>query len=269
MKPVIQRLIADERDLLQKRSLVREYLQARILQSLQDSGAFSNWAFLGGTALRFLFELPRYSENLDFSVFDVDAPSAFEKHTERVVGDLRREAYDVNAKTGGHRAVRLAFLRFRGLLHELGISGHRDEVISVKVELDTNPPAGARTETRILRRHVLLNILHYDRGSLFAGKLHAILARSYTKGRDLYDLMWYLSDPAWPPPNLDLLNASLEQTAWAGPTVTTDNWKRVVLDALTHVDWRRAVEDVTPFLERPNEAELIGPQTFGELLRSS
>ena len=117
-------------------------------------------------------------------------------------------------------------------------------------------------------RFVILNVLHYDRASLFAGKLHAILARSYTKGRDLYDLMWYLSDPTWPAPNLDLLNRALEQTSWPGPTVTADTWKPVVSDALTRVDWRRAVEDVSPFLERPQEAELISPQTFEGLLGS-
>ena len=269
MKPVIQRLIADDDDVLRKRSIVREYLQARILQALQDSGAFSNWAFLGGTALRFLFELPRYSEDLDFSLVGVDVPSEFETHIEHTVRDLNREAYDVNAKVRREGAVRSAFLRFRGLLYELGISGHRDEVISVKVELDTNPPAGAGTETRLLRRYVILNILHYDRGSLFADKLHAILARSYTKGRDLYDLMWYLSDPAWPRPNLDLLNRALEQTAWRGPEISAENWKQVVSHALERVDWRRAVEDVGPFLERPKEAELITPQTFDDLLCTS
>lgn len=268
MKPVIERLIADEPDVLRKRSIVREYLQARILQSLQDSGAFSNWAFLGGTALRFLFELPRYSEDLDFSLVEVDVPSAFETHIERTLRDLNREAYDVTAKLGAEGAVRSAFLRFGGLLHELGISGHRDEVFSVKVELDTNPPAGAGTETRLLRRYVILNVLHYDRGSLFAGKLHAILARSYTKGRDLYDLMWYLSDPAWPAPNLDFLNRALEQTAWRGAQITAHNWKHVVSDALGRVDWRRAVEDVSPFLERPHEAELISAKTFDDLLRT-
>ncbi len=266
MKPVLERLIAEEPDAMRKRSLVREYLQARILQCLQDSGAFSNWAFLGGTALRFLFELPRYSEDLDFSVFPVDAHFEFERHIERVIRDLSREAYDVNAKPTGEVGVRSAFFRFRGLLHELELSGHRDEGVSVKVELDTNPPAGAGSETRILRRYVILNVMHYDRASLFAGKLHAILARNYTKGRDLYDLMWYLSDATWPPPNLEFLNRALEQTSWPGPAVTSENWREIIRIALDQVDWHRAVADVSPFLERPNEADFIRRETFDELL---
>lgn len=60
----------------------------------------------------------------------------------------------------------------------------------------------------------MLNLLHYDKSSLLAGKLHAVLTRKYTKGRDLYDLMWYLSDPTWPAPNLIQLNNALKQTGW-------------------------------------------------------
>jgi len=90
----------------------------------------------------------------------------------------------------------------------------RDQTQSVKVELDTRPPAGAGFETRRVRRFVLLNLLHYDKASLFAGKLHAVLMRKYTKGRDLFDPAWYLSDPDWPEPNLPLLNNALQQSGW-------------------------------------------------------
>lgn len=67
-----------------------------------------------------------------------------------------------------------------------------------------------------MRRHVTLRLHHHDRAALLAGKLHALLQRPYTKGRDLYDLIWYLSDSAWPAPNLTLLNAALRQTGWGG-----------------------------------------------------
>ncbi len=268
MKPVLHRLLEGEPDGSRKRSTVREYLQARILQALQDSGAFAHWAFLGGTALRFLFDLPRYSEDLDFSLVDVEGAAGFDKHIDRVVRDLTREAYDVVARTRGGPAVRSAFVRFRGLLHELGLSGHAEEALSVRVDLDTNPPGGAHTETSVVRRFVLVNLLHYDRASLFAGKLHAILARSYTKGRDLYDLVWYLSDRSWPPPNLEHLNRALAQTGRPGPTITEGNWKETVAEALGRVDWRRAVDDVAPFLERPREIELINEKTLLELLRT-
>ena len=102
-----------------------------------------------------------------------------------------------------------AFVRFPGLLHEMGLSGHREEALSVKLEVDTRPPQGAGLETTVVRRHLLLRLQHHDRASLLAGKLHAILQRPWPKGRDFYDLVWYLSDPAWPAPNLVLLNNAL------------------------------------------------------------
>ena len=65
-----------------------------------------------------------------------------------------------------------------------------------------------------------LNLCHHDKPSLLAGKLHAVLSRKWTKGRDLYDLVWYLADRTWPAPNLALLNAALAQTGWKGPVMT-------------------------------------------------
>jgi hypothetical protein len=112
------------------------------------------------------------------------------------------------------KTVHSAFVRFRGLLYELGLSPHSDQVLAVKFEVDTNPPDGAALTTIIVRRYVILQLQHHDRASLLAGKLHAILQRPYTKGRDIYDLLWYLSDPEWPPPNLVLLNNALQQTGW-------------------------------------------------------
>jgi hypothetical protein len=96
------------------------------------------------------------------------------------------------------------------------------QIISIKIEIDTNPLAGARTETTILRRFFLLNIMHYDKSSLLAGKLYALLTRAYTKGRDLFDLVWYLSDPQWPAPNIPQLNNALERFGWTGPEVAED-----------------------------------------------
>jgi hypothetical protein len=91
--------------------------------------------------------------------------------------------------------------------------------LAVKIEVDTHPPQGAGLETSLVRLHVLLNLNHHDKASLLAGKLHDLLQRPYLKGRDLYDLIWYLSARDWPAPNLTLLNNALTQTGWAGPLV--------------------------------------------------
>jgi hypothetical protein len=118
----------------------------------------------------------------------------------------------------------------------------------------------------LIRRHVLLNLLHYDRPSLLAGKLHALFSRSYTKGRDLYDLMWYLADPTWPDPNLELLNNALRQTDWKGLTLESRTWRAIVAERLSDLDWTTAVNDVRPFLERPSEASLLTIENLQQLL---
>jgi predicted nucleotidyltransferase component of viral defense system len=269
MKELLLSLAADHPDPFRKRSIAREYLQARTLLALQDSGAFANWAFVGGTALRFLFSLPRYSEGLDFSLAPARGDPRFHTHMRSVKFDLAAEGYDVEIKTREGSAVAAAFIKFKGLLHELGVSPHADEVLSVKVEIDANPPAGAVLETRIVRRFVMLSLLHYDRASLFAGKLHAVLSRKYTKGRDLYDLAWYLSDPGWPEPNLGLLKNALTQTGWKGEAPHSSNWRRLVQEKLDRVDWQRALEDVASFLERRQDRDLISADTFRKLLKSA
>jgi hypothetical protein len=138
---------------------------------------------------------------------------------------LTPEGYPVELKVSDQKTVRSAFVRFPGLLYELGLSGQQSEVLAVKIEVDTNPPAGAGLATTVVRRFVVLQLQHHDKASLLSGKLHAILQRAYTKGSDLYDLLWYLSDPTWPQPNLTLLNNALAQTHWQGETLTVVNWR--------------------------------------------
>ena len=131
----------------------------------------------------------------------------------------------------------------------------------MKVDVDTRPPAGAVTETRLVRRHVSVRIHHHDRASLLAGKLQAVLQRPWTKGRDIFDLAWYLSDPGWPQPNLVLLNAALHQGDPAAVPVTGETWRASVAERIASLNWNAIHGDVRPFLE-PG-VEMVGR---GELL---
>ena len=248
-------------DPLAGRNLLREYLQARILEGLQRAGAMSALAFQGGTAVRFLYGLPRYSEDLDFAL-----EGARESYDPRawmtgVAAQFRREGYEVAASLRDRGGVHSGWLRFRGLLSEVGLSPHRGEVLGIKLDVDTRPPAGAVTETRLVRRHVSVRIHHHDRASLLAGKLHAVLRRPWAKGRDIYDLGWYLSDPGWPPPNVALLNAALRQGDPSAIRLTGETWRGVVAERVASLDWEAVNADVRPFLERG--AEMVGR---GELL---
>jgi hypothetical protein len=224
-------------------------------------------AFQGGTALRFLYSIRRYSEDLDFALERRDAGYDFRGYLETVGADMRRDGYDVDvARVSDKRAVHSAFVRFPGLLYELGLSGHREEALSVKLEVDTRPPSGAGLETTVVRRHVLLRIQHHDRASLLAGKLHAVLKRPYPKGRDFYDLIWYLADRAWPSPNLVLLNNALAQTGWKKAPLSETTWVAAVRARLRSVRWEALAADVGPFLEAPEDRALLTRETITTLL---
>lgn len=268
MKDILLHLVREAMGDFLKRSVAREYLQARILLALQDHGAFADWAFVGGTALRFLFQLPRYSEDLNFSLVEPGRDAQFVKRMRGVKSALEAEAYGVDVRVREQRTVACAFVKFRGILREIGISPHADEVLSVKVEIDTNPPLGAGLQTRVIRRFAMLNLLHYDKASLLGSKLHAVLTRKYTKGRDLYDLAWYLSDPTWPAPNLTLLNNALRQTGWVGgEALLPETWRNAVARRLETVDWKQTAADVSPFLERPQDVALVSADALLGLVK--
>jgi hypothetical protein len=245
--------------------VAREYLQARVLEALQDVGVFSCWAVLGGTAARFVYGLPRFSEDLDFTRIRPDAGIA--TVAERIVRRLERESYEVEARVKEGRAVATATIRFRGLPYTLDLSPHQDQALTIKIEVDTNPPTGAAMEVTVVRRHVMLRLCHHDRSSLLAGKINAILTRPWTKGRDLYDLAWYLADRTWPEPNLSLLNASLRQMGWTGPEMLPQTWRSALLGRLDELDWDQAQRDVLPFLEKPGDLAFVRSEALAGLLR--
>lgn len=266
MKDYLRELVNDATDPLRGRHIVREYLHARILSSLQRAGAMIPLAFHGGTALRFLYNIPRYSEDLDFALEGAVESYDLPAYLRAIHTDLLAEDYPVDVRYSDKRTVQSGMFRFRGLLHELGITSHPDEVLSIKLEIDTKPPEGATLALTVVRRHILLRLQHHDRASLLSGKLHAILQRPYAKGRDLYDLLWYLSAADWPIPNLTMLNNALAQTGWLGEEVTAENWRELALTRLKSLDWTVAVNDVRPFLMNAGEADLISLETFESFL---
>lgn len=267
MKEYLFDLVRSAPSPLQARNDVREYLQARILGVLQRQGAMISLAFHGGTALRFLYATARYSEDLDFSLEGKESGYDFRAYLVAMQREFSLEGYEVQLKVNDKKTVHNAFIRFPGLYYELGLSPHSRETFSVKVEVDTHPPAGAVLTTTVVRRHVVLYLQHHDKASLLAGKLHAILQRPYLKGRDLYDLLWYLSDPDWPAPNLVYLNNALRQTGWQGRQLTERNWRKAVRERLQPVSWDEAVEDVSPFLGPGADAGLLTKSNIMRLLK--
>ena len=220
-------------DPVRRLNSLREYLQAFIMRSLHESEATRTIAFVGGTALRFLEDLPRFSEDLDFS---------------QVLSD-------------GYDPVRW----LRKLKRDLHLAGFDSAVrwidrtpvqVSIKVEVDTRPPAGAAMQRSVITRHFTFVIRHYDLPSLMAGKLHALLTRGYPKGRDWFDLVWYRSRRPPVEPNMRLLQHALDQSQGADRYRAAD-WRGLLRARLADLDAAALVRDVAPFLERPADAALL------------
>jgi predicted nucleotidyltransferase component of viral defense system len=267
MKTYLKRQVDRASSPIQAWNVAREYLQARILESLQNAGGMIPLAFQGGTALRFLYDLPRFSEDLDFALERQKDSFDIRKFLDKIQREFEKENYTVLLKVNTKKVVHSAFIRFPGLLYEFGLSAHRNQVLSVKLEVDTNPPVGAGLETTVIRHHVALQLQHHDRSSLLAGKLHAVLQRNYIKGRDIYDLFWYLSNRRWPEPNLTFLNNALEQSGWKGGNLSRNNWRKVVQAKVENMSWDMIVDDVSPFLEKETELNLLTRENVLSLLK--
>lgn len=232
--------------------LLREYVQALVLRSLHESEAFRPLAFVGGTALRFLHALPRFSEDLDFSLVSAEGYQG-KAWMAKVKRDLTLAGFSAEVTWNERGVVHAAWVRLAGLLRDAGLASRPDQKLAIKVEIDTRPPLGAQCERRIVTRHSTFLVQHHDLSSLFAGKLHAVLARKYAKGRDLYDLVWYLSQRPPVAPNLILLQGALDQTE--GPTRRkARDWNKLVRARVRSLDFSAVARDVLPFLERPGDA---------------
>lgn len=249
-----------------KTNRAREFLQVLALKSLSDQDAFSRVAFIGGTALRILFGLRRFSEDLDFSVADA-AGYDFSTLCGGLEKDFRLNGLNAVLEKDREKTVNSAFLTFPGLPHALGLSGHKQEKLAIKLEIDTNPPTGWKTQATVLNKTYLFSVTHYDLPSLFAGKLHACFYRRYTKGRDIYDLFWYLGRKLRP--NFEMLNNAVAQSQGKAPGVNAGNFKDFMLERAERIDLGAAKKDVERFLEDKSELRLFSKQTLIAAINSA
>jgi len=224
---------------------LREYLQLLILRIMDERGFFRNLSFVGGTALRILFDLNRFSEDLDFCLVE-KTQYDFAKFMEIIQKELRLENLSVEIKFKDKKNVASAFIKFNDLLYQLGLFPHKEKKLMVKFEVDQNPPNNFNTQISLVNKEFLLSINHFDLPSLFSGKLHALFCRKYTKGRDLYDFIWYLSKKI--KPNFPLLNASFKQTENINPHFNEETLILVLKEKVEAIDFFRVKEDVAPFI---------------------
>lgn len=267
MKDYVLELAAQQSGLNAKRNIMREYLQAYALRVMRDHGVFRTTAFLGGTALRFLHDLPRFSEDLDFSLTDRAKPAyTFVELIAKLKQEFVLAGYAVSVAYNDEKTVQSAFIKFDDLLFEAGLSPHKDQKFSIKIEIDTKPPAGAGYRTDIINKYFPVSFLSHDLSSLFAGKMNALLSRTYTKGRDFFDLGWYLSRFKGLAPNMTLLSNGLKQTGWSGAVVTENNWRDCLHEVVERAEWGKVRQDVENFLETPGDAEVFSKENVLRLL---
>lgn len=243
----------------EKLNRIREILQLTVLKIMYDKGYFNKLAFVGGTALRVFFNLRRFSEDLDFSLVDKEG-YRFPEINSQIERELRLYGLNVESKPKEEGAMHSSFLKFSGLMKDLGISNLAQQKLSIKIEIDSDPPAGWHLVTTLVNNVYMLNLVHFDLPSLYASKLHACFFRKYTKGRDFYDLVWYIAKKITP--NYTLLNNAIKQTQGYDLHLNEGNFKQFILERLKKVDFSAVKKDVERFLEDKSELKLLEPEVI-------
>jgi hypothetical protein len=258
---------------------LREILQQIALLGLWRSKFFDKAAFYGGTALRILYGLDRYSEDLDFSLLAPSKRFDLLRYCSSVRNELAAFGFEVRVEPIGKKVmspVQSAFLKTDTLSQLLVVRTpeeilkriHRGQILKVKLEVDTEPPPGFGTHTRYILQPIPFAVRAYVLPDLFAGKMHAILCRRWkrrVKGRDWYDLVWYAAN------HPDLHLAHLEQRMrqsgdWEGDKpfdlkAFQERFKMAV-DAL---DENQARREVSPFVRNERALEVWSKDFFRDL----
>jgi hypothetical protein len=264
---------------INEQTKIREILQQTALLGLERNGFFEKAAFYGGTALRILYGLDRFSEDLDFTLLKPDPAFDFAPFLEGMRKELAAFGFemDVATKTKNvETSVISAFMKMNTIKLYLAIGDEKksktfnhNEKVQIKLEVDIDPPNYFRTENRLVSNPMPFYVLTLHRSDLFGGKMHALLYRSWkgrVKGRDWYDLIWYIQNQV--PLSLGYLDACMQQ---AGNLKKGDILTRnIILDMLKSkiqtVDWKSAKADMLSFIPDPENLKIWSPQFFLDLI---
>src|SRR3989338_639208 len=252
-------------DTEQKLNAAREFLQILALKTMSDKKFFDQVAFVGGTSLRILYDIRRFSEDLDFSLIRKQKYD-FGLLQKELLRSFQLNGLPCEANLKTQTNVHNMMLKFPGLLKELGLSALPAQKFSIKLVVDTNPPAGWVLTDSIISKIYTFRMTHYDLPSLYAGKLHACFYRTFTKGRDFYDFVWYLGKKI--KPNFTLLNNAIKQTQGKDAGITEENFKKFLLDNIQRIDFEYVKKDVERFLEDKTELKLFDLKVIQDTIES-
>lgn len=265
---------------------LREILQEIVLLGLYDAGFFKYSAFYGGTALRILHGLPRFSEDLDFSLLKKDENFDIEPFKEAIIFTLKSFGFEVDIEIKEKNSqIASAFIKGNTIKHLLNINVpneitdkvHKNQIVKIKLEVDTNPPLEFQTQNIIRLNPRPFSINAFTLPCLYAGKMHAILCRAWTsrpKGRDWYDLVWYVANDV----KLDMvhLKARLKQSCRyleqndikISNDLRKEDVKELLLQRIENLDVQKAKNDVLPFVKEPKELDLWSKEFFIEIVEN-
>lgn len=248
---------------LEEERALREITQEVVLAALGRGDFFKHALFQGGTCLRVFHGLGRFSEDLDFLLRVPNGAFRLDDHLTLIADELRAFGYapEITARGAADAVVRKAFIKDESIGALIDLR-HRDpdgpgRKIRVKLQVDTNPPAGGGATLHHLDFPFVSAVACQDLPSLFAGKAHALLCRAHVKGRDWYDFLWYTGRGV--PLNTRFLESALAQSGpWRGQPLSVDTaWFASALEeSIRGIDWHRAGEDVRRFLPAREQASI-------------
>jgi predicted nucleotidyltransferase component of viral defense system len=260
---------------------LREILQEIALLGLWRSRFFEKAAFYGGTALRILYGMDRFSEDLDFSLLKPTAEFDLSRYCNALEKEIRAFGFEA-AVTGKSKSARStiqsAFLKADTLKHLLVInttenltaSIPRGQVLKIKIEVDTDPPPGFDTETRFLLQPIPFSVRAFSLPDMFAGKMHAVLCRGWkgrVKGRDWYDLVWYAANH--PRLHLKHLEQRMIQSGHLKKTerLTQKKLSTIAETVIGKLDVNQARREVEPFVKDPETLTVWSRDFFRDIVR--
>lgn len=253
----------------QRSQALREVMQEIALAGLYRRGFFGKAAFYGGTCLRIFHQLPRFSEDLDFSLLRPDPEFSLQPYLQGLEEEFAALGIDVEARQKNkttQTAIVSAFLKSNTTVVQLAIAGNR--LLKIKLEVDTDPPLGFHTEEQLLLLPYSFYVKCFCLPDLFAGKMHAVLFRQWqqrVKGRDWFDLEWYVRRGI--PLHLDHLAERARQSGhWPDDQpFTAATLQTLLAERIARLDVTNARVDIERFLQDPEPLALWSGEYFQQL----
>ncbi|MCC2624970.1 MAG: uncharacterized protein K0R14_843 [Burkholderiales bacterium] len=239
----------------------KEILQEIALYTLSTTNFFAKAAFQGGTSLRILYQLPRFSEDLDFILLKPDNNFNWQPYIEAIISGFKLFGMqpEIVDRNNADKTIQKLFLKDNsiGKIINLNYNHFIKKKLLIKLEIDTNPPEKSEVETKYLDFPLDCGILTQNLPSNFAGKCHALLSRTYTKSRDWFDFSWYVSRLI--PVNFAFLSSAINQNGpWAGQKLAINKeWLAdQLLNKVNQIDWNQAKLEMQRFINKEQQKSL-------------